>query len=73
MDERKQDVLLTQLYPISTQMQAKCSWGVLSCLLSDGEDPWGSTDEESRHCSQAKRQLYQVIEEVSAQQKHDVR
>nr|XP_048308591.1 tumor necrosis factor ligand superfamily member 10 isoform X3 [Myodes glareolus] len=47
------------------QLQAKCSWSVLSCLLSDGEDPWGSTDEESRHCSQAKRQLYQVIEEVS--------
>ncbi|KAH0507431.1 Tumor necrosis factor ligand superfamily member 10 [Microtus ochrogaster] len=45
------------------QLQAKCSRSGLSCMLRDDEDPWDSTDEETRHCSQAKRHLYQVIEE----------
>ncbi|XP_075806826.1 tumor necrosis factor ligand superfamily member 10 [Microtus pennsylvanicus] len=47
------------------QLQAKCSRSGLSCMLRDGVDHWDSTDEETRHCSQAKRQLYQIIEEVS--------
>ncbi|XP_038203611.1 tumor necrosis factor ligand superfamily member 10 [Arvicola amphibius] len=47
------------------QLQAKCSRSGLSCMLRDGDDPWDSTEEETRHCLQAKRQLYQVIEEVS--------
>lgn len=73
MGKKKQDVFITQLYPISSQLQAKCSRSGLSCLLRDSEDPWGSTDEETRHCSQAKRHLYQVIEEVSTQQEHEDR
>lgn len=73
MGKKKQDVFITQLYPISTQLQAKCSRSGLSCMLRDDEDPWDSNDEETRHCSQAKRQLYQVIEEVSTQQEHEVR
>lgn len=47
------------------QLQAKCSRSGLSCMLRDSEDSWGSTDEETRYCSHAKRQLDQLIEEVS--------
>ncbi|KAL1778114.1 tumor necrosis factor ligand superfamily member 10 [Sigmodon hispidus] len=47
------------------QLQDKYSRNGMSCLLKDDEGSWGSTDEELRYCLQAKRQLYQLIEEVA--------
>ncbi|XP_059121266.1 tumor necrosis factor ligand superfamily member 10 [Peromyscus eremicus] len=47
------------------QLQNKFSRSGISCLLKEEEDPWGSTEEEHRHCLQAKRKLYQLIEEVT--------
>ncbi|XP_052036685.1 tumor necrosis factor ligand superfamily member 10 isoform X2 [Apodemus sylvaticus] len=39
----------------------------LACFLKENEDFWDSTDEDilNRPCLQAKRQLYQLIEEVT--------
>uniref|UniRef100_A0A8C8TNT1 Tumor necrosis factor (ligand) superfamily, member 10 n=1 Tax=Peromyscus maniculatus bairdii TaxID=230844 RepID=A0A8C8TNT1_PERMB len=54
-----------QLYSVSTQLQNKYSRSGISCLLKEEEDSWGSTEEENRYCLQAKRELYQLIEEVT--------
>lgn len=62
-----------QLYSVSTQLQNKYSRSGISCLLKEEEDSWGSTEEENRYCLQAKRELYQLIEEVSTQQELEVR
>lgn len=47
------------------QLQNKYSRSGISCLLKEEEDSWGSTEEENRYCLQAKRELYQLIEEVT--------
>lgn len=49
------------------QLQDNYSKMGLACFSKENEDFWDSTDEEIlyRPCLQAKRQLYQLIEEVS--------
>ncbi|XP_060234138.1 tumor necrosis factor ligand superfamily member 10 [Meriones unguiculatus] len=49
------------------QLQDKYSRSGTACFLMEDRDSWDSTDEEvmNRPCLKAKRQLYQLIEEVS--------
>ncbi|XP_052036684.1 tumor necrosis factor ligand superfamily member 10 isoform X1 [Apodemus sylvaticus] len=49
------------------QLQDNYSKIGLACFLKENEDFWDSTDEDilNRPCLQAKRQLYQLIEEVT--------
>ncbi|MEJ1277392.1 tumor necrosis factor ligand superfamily member 10 [Cricetulus griseus] len=47
------------------QLQNKHFRSGLDCLLEEDEDSWSPTEEEIRHCLQTKKQLYQLIEEVT--------
>lgn len=66
--KKKKHVLFTTLlYPISTQLQDNYSKIGLACFSKEDGDFWDSTDEGilNRPCLQVKRQLYQLIEEVT--------
>lgn len=47
------------------QLQNKYSRSRLDCLLKEDEDAWSPTEEEIQYCLQTRKQLYQLIEEVS--------
>lgn len=63
--KKEQHVFTTQLCLLSTQLQDNYSKIGLACFSKE-DDFWDSTDAEilNRPCLQAKRQLYQLIEEV---------